>query len=130
MEAELKQFMQDYCGAFKPDDCSRVLEFYNVPLAMVFADQLVVLNTKEEVAGTITAMLNALVEKNFKESKLDTIGVTALTEKTVLVSAAFTRYRRDGSVLERLGATYTVVRGAAGFKIVALVAHGVEGVRA
>lgn len=122
----VEDFIREYCAAFVPGNGGAASAFYHQPAVFVFGDTVSVFDTHRELAATFKQMLATLSSRDFKASKPDRIAVAALTDNTYCVSAAFTRYRHDGSVLERAGGTYTVVRTDAGFRIAAVIAHAAE----
>jgi hypothetical protein len=130
MQENLSQFLRHYCAAFHRDNIENVADYFKAPLVMVFGDQHTVLDTRIKIRDTLQAMMTALLAREFDRSEVDRVSGAWFTEKTALISAEFTRYKVDGSVLERLGATYTVIADGIGLKIVAVVAHTVEGVLA
>ena len=119
----LKTFLLDYCEAFRPGNISAVVEFYHSPATMIFGNRISVLSNGDEIASTLQAVLDDLVDRDFYRSRVDSCHVHEFSEYTALLSATFSRLKEDDSVLEQLGATYTVVNKDNGYKIATLVAH-------
>lgn len=124
----LKTFLLDYCAAFRPGNISAVAGFYLSPATLIFGDRISVLSNTDEIASTLQAVLDDLVGRGFCRSRVDSCHVHEFTENTALLSATFSRLKEDDSVLEQLGATYTVVNKGSGYKIATLVAHGTTSV--
>ena len=74
------------------------------------------------------AVMNDLIKKDFCRSRVDSCNVHEFTANTALLSATFSRLKEDDTVLEKIGATYTVVNKGSGYKIASLVAHGTTSV--
>ncbi len=122
-QADLSNFLLDYCAAFRPGDIPGVAKFYQLPVTMVFGGQVTILKTEEEIIATLQAIMNSLIAKNFKRSRVDQRHIHQLTENTALISASFSRLDTEDAILEQLGATYTVIDNGSGYKIAVLVAH-------
>lgn len=124
MTKQLEDFLTRYCESFRAGNIDAAADFYHEPATMIFADRMVVLHSRELIAQALERVLTGLITRGFSRSVVDELQVIPLTDRTALISAAFSRLRSDGEVLERLGATYTVIGGDRGFKIAAVVTHG------
>lgn len=127
MSNDLRQFIDQYCASFTPGNAAAMPAFYHLPVTMIFADTLLVLSGAEELAAAFEQMLLPLAARGFKASRAERMAVTQLGENTFSVIASFSRYHQDGSVLEQVGASYTVLRGKNGYKIAMVVAHDADG---
>lgn len=119
----VQDFMGRYCATFTPGNAAAMADFFHHPVAMIFGGNFLLLNTPQELTTTFEAMLAGLAARGFSHSTPDRLAVTQLADQTFWVTGAFTRYHRDGSVLETVGATYTLLAGDAGFRIAMVVAH-------
>ena len=127
-QTNLSHFLLDYCAAFRPENIPSVAKFYQLPVTMIFDGQVTVLKTEEEIIATLQAIMDRLIAKNFQYSRVDQSHVHRLTENTALISASFSRLDTEGTVLEELGATYTLINDGNGYKIAVLVAHCTQAV--
>lgn len=127
-QTTLNSFLLDYCAAFRPGNIAAVAEFYHSPVIMIFGDKVTILKNTEEVITTLQAVMNDLIKKDFCRSRVDSCNVHEFTANTALLSATFSRLKEDDTVLEKIGATYTVVNKGSGYKIASLVAHGTTSV--
>lgn len=119
----VEEFLQRYCEAFRAGNATAAAAFYHAPAAMIFDDRLVVLDSHAKLAAVLDRILTGLIERGFSRSIIDRMEVMPLTDNTALINAAFSRLRADGTVLERLGATYTVIGGDSGLRIACVVTH-------
>lgn len=126
----VKDFMQRYCAAFRPGNVERVATFYRQPMTMIQNGRVTVFDTRQSLVTAFTALLDALVARGFTGSDIDRMAIAAVAHDVFFVSAGFTRRGAGGSVLERVGATYTLLRDACDFKIAAVVAHDADRVLA
>ncbi|MBV1932039.1 MAG: hypothetical protein KUG71_10015 [Porticoccaceae bacterium] len=127
-QSDLNNFLLDYCSAFRPGNITKVAEFYHLPVTMIFANQVKVLNSIEEVVSTLQAIMDNLIQQSFHHSRVDKSYIHRLADKTALLSARFSRLNADDTVIETLGATYTVVDDGKGYRIAALIAHDTEAI--
>jgi uncharacterized NTF2-like protein DUF6841 len=127
-QTTLNNFLLDYCAAFRPGNIAAVAEFYHSPVTMIFGDRVSVLKNEDEIINTLQAVMDGLVNQGFCRSEVDSCHVHEFAENTALLSATFSRLKEDDTVLEKLGATYTVVNKGSGYKIASLVAHGTASV--
>lgn len=128
VEAEIKAFLRAYVSAFLPTTLATAAGMYETPATMIVNDQVSQIHSKDALFSALNAVMKALVAQGFDHSEIDNVYVHPLTERAALVSANFSRCKTDGAVLERLGATYTVVKKDHGYRIVTVVAHGPEAV--
>ena len=125
-QQQLNSFLLDYCETFRPGNLPAVAEFYHLPVTMIFKDRVTVLNTIADVILALQSIMDGLVKRSFTHSRVDECHAHQLTETIGLLSAKFSRIKADGTVLEKLGATYTVINSGDGYKITVLVAHEPE----
>ena len=122
-EDSIRKFLLDYCTAFRPGNIVAVAEFYNVPLTMISDGRVAVVDDRSKIISIFNATMADLAGKGFDHSRVDNCAVHPLTDNTALISATFSRLKSDGSILERLGATYTVINDGDNYKIATLIAH-------
>lgn len=126
MTRRLEDFLTRYCESFRKGNAAVAAAFYHEPAVMIFADRMMVLDTRADITRTLDRILTELIERGFSHSVVDVVHVIPLTAGTALISATFSRLRGDGGVLERLGATYTVIEADGDCKIACIVAHAVD----
>lgn len=122
-DSTLKHFLHDYCAAFRPGNIPEIAKFYHLPVTMIFGDQVNTLTTEHKVVSMLGAVVQSLVSRGFDHSRVDDCYIHPLTNHSALISATFSRLKADGTVLEQLGATYTVINTGDGYRIAVLVAH-------
>lgn len=118
-----EEFLRDYCASFVPGNMEIVAAYYRLPVTMIFGENIQVLDTRDKVLKALNAVMDGLVEKGFDHTEVDEYHCHRLNDTTSILSAAFSRLKTDGSLLEKLGASYTVVNDGAGYKISYLIAH-------
>ncbi len=123
----LNQFLGDYCRAFRPHNMPAMADFFNVPVTMISGGRANTLSTEEQLTNSLQIVMNGLVTQGFDHSEIDEVHIHPLSAKTALLSAIFSRLKTDGSLLQKIGATYTVIDSGEGYKIATLVAHDTDG---
>jgi ketosteroid isomerase-like protein len=122
-EHEVAAAMRAYAEDFTRQDPAAAAAHYQTPCLWLTDQGPVVFGTQEELVAQFAALLDRLRASGYTGSAYTTLQVRALGERTALVSAAAVRYGEAGRELERIGVTYTLHRGDAGWKITVLVAH-------
>lgn len=124
-DTALRHFLDDYCAAFRPGNIAAIAKLYHLPVTMMVGEQISTLNNEQRVMDMLEAIVRSLVARGFDHSRVDDCYIHPLTSNSALISATFSRLKTDGTVLEQLGATYTVVNTDDGYRIAVLVAHDV-----
>lgn len=124
-DTALRHFLDDYCAAFRPGNIAAIAKLYHLPVTMMVGEQISTLNSEQRVVDMLEAIVRSLVARGFDHSRVDDCYIHPLTSNSALISATFSRLKTDGTVLEQLGATYTVVNTDDGYRIAVLVAHDV-----
>jgi len=119
-------FFEQIAETFGGGDLPRFRALYQLPAMVVVAQGAHTLADTAEFDAFFAVMLDRLREQQFARSAYRDLSVKTLAPTLALAAMHWTRYRADGSVLETLGATYTLVRNEGAWRIVALVGHGAD----
>jgi hypothetical protein len=119
-------FFDDIARTFGGGDLAGFRALYQLPAMVVVPQGAYPLADTAEFDAFFAVMLDRLREQHFARSAWERLSVKTLAPTLALAAMHWTRYRADGSVLETLGATYTLVRNDGGWRIVALVGHGAD----
>ncbi len=118
---ELEAFYKSYIAAFNREDIDAFTESFAYPYAWISGhhgfSQCATEGDHQRSFGKIMADLK---ERGWVRSSIDQLKTWALAENLAMILADVTRYKADGSVLERVRACYTVRRDAKGWRIVTL----------
>lgn len=117
-------FFDDIAQSFGSGDLPRFRRLYQLPAMVVVAQGAHTLADVAEFDAFFAVMLDRLRAEHFARSAWRDLSVKTLAPTLALAAMHWTRYRADGSVLETLGATYTLLNSDGAWRIVALVAHG------
>ena len=123
VEQEIADAIRAYADDFARQDLAAAAAHYSMPCLLLTDQGPVVFGTHEELVAQFAVLLDRLGASGYTGGEYTTLHVRAVGERTALVSAAAVRYGQSGRELERIGATYTLHRSDAGWKITVLVAH-------
>lgn len=104
---ELEEAYHHYIEVFNRSDAAGFVGCYAHPHSMLNGEQgMVVINTEAD-HHRIYQNLQATLEKtNWGRSEIDRLQVWPFSKSLAQLVADVTRYKKDGSVLEKLRATY------------------------
>ena len=118
---ELEAFYQSYIAAFNREDIDAFTESFAYPYAWISGRHgLSQCATEGDHQRSFGKIMADLKERGWARSSVDRFKTWALAEDLAMIMADATRYKADGSVLERVRACYTVRRDGKGWKIVSL----------
>ena len=118
---ELEAFYQSYIAAFNREDIDAFTESFAYPYAWISGRHgLSQCATEGDHQRSFGKIMADLKERGWARSNVDRLKTWALAEDLAMILADATRYKADGSVLERVRACYTVRRDGKGWKIVSL----------
>jgi ketosteroid isomerase-like protein len=118
---ELEAFYQSYIAAFNREDIDAFTESFAYPYAWISGRHgLSQCATEGDHQRSFGKIMADLKERGWARSSVDRFKTWALAEDLAMILADATRYKADGSVLERVRACYTVRRDGKGWKIVTL----------
>ena len=121
ISTELEAFYQSYIAAFNREDIDAFTESFAYPYAWITGRHgLTQCATESDHQRSFGKIMADLKERGWARSDINQLKAWALAEDLAMILADATRYKADGSILERVRACYIVRRGAKGWKIVAL----------
>jgi ketosteroid isomerase-like protein len=116
---ELEAFYKSYAAAFGREDVAAIAESFACPYAWITGhhglDQYASESDVQHMLGKFVADLK---ERGWVRSDIDQLKTWPMAEDLAMILADGTRYKADGSMLERVRACYTVRRDAKHWKIV------------
>jgi len=118
---ELAAFYRSYIAAFNREDIDAFTESFAYPYAWITGRQgLGQCANESDHQRSFGKIMADLKERGWVRSEVDQLKAWALAEDLAMILADVTRYKADGSVLERVRACYTVRRETKGWKLVTL----------
>ncbi len=123
VEQGIADAMRAYVDDFARQDAAAIAAHFCTPCLWLMDQGPAVFGTQEGLVAQLAGLLDRLRASGYTGGAYTSLHVRVLGERTALVSAAAVRYGQGGHELERVGATYTLHRDDAGWKIAVLVAH-------
>jgi ketosteroid isomerase-like protein len=122
--AEIREFIHRYCEAFRPGNIEAVAQYFHYPTILLSDGMSIPLLDAKALSAALGVALSALADNGFAYSQPQQLHIHGLTNETAIVSARYNRCRADGSLLEEIAATYTLLKTAEqGWKIVTIITH-------
>jgi ketosteroid isomerase-like protein len=118
----------DYFEAFQTLDPEAVLPYYHTPFLALTPAGVRAVDDVADARAMFADMMKALRERGYARSGWARLGLRQLSADTAMVSCEVTRYRADGTALERFGATYAFRKTEAGWRIAMLTIHDADAV--
>ena len=118
---ELEIFYKSYIAAFNREDIDAFTESFAYPYAWITGRHGISQCASEsDHQRSFGKIMSDLKQHGWSRSGVDQFKAWPLAEDLAMLLADVTRYKADGSILERVRACYTVRRDAKGWKIVTL----------
>ena len=117
---ELESFYRHYIEVFNRED-DRFFDCFATPYATVSGDRglTTVANDADHRNGFRRTMV-VLKKRGWARSDIDSIKAWALADNLAMIVSDVTRYKTDGSILEKVRACYMLRRDGTSWKIVTL----------
>lgn len=127
-EADATRMMQEYLASFVTLDAHRIAAHFNEPFVLISANGASALATRDDLEAWLKPGYAKLKAQGYARSEWTQLRAKTLGNGVVIVSTAIARYKTDGSVLETLGSTYLLRKGADGWGIAAQVPHAADAI--
>ena len=122
-EQAVRAVIEGVADAFSRLDVDRWLSYFNPQHTFVHHDSVFVAQSLEETKAAFSPMIRELRESGFRRSALDLCNVRLLGPKMAITATIWRRLGENDTLLEKFGATYTLLDTAAGWKIVVAAVH-------
>jgi ketosteroid isomerase-like protein len=121
IQRELEATYRHYIDVFNREDVAGFLGCYCHPHVMLSGEQgMGVINTEADHRRVYQRIMTSLHEREWGRSGIDRLQIWPFSESLAQLVADVTRYKKDGSVLERLRASYMFRRESGAWKILSL----------
>jgi ketosteroid isomerase-like protein len=115
---EIEAVYHHYIDVFNREDEAGFVACYAHPHAMLSGQLgMVVTNTAEDHRRGYQRIMETLHKSNWGRSGIDRMQIFPFSESLAQLVADVTRYKKDGSTLEKLRATYMFRRDGGAWKI-------------
>jgi hypothetical protein len=126
-KAEVRKAFDEYYRIFSDERADLVAErVYGVPRLTFGATAVGVQTSRDAVEASFAALLKSLVAQGYERSVMPEPNICVPNSNTAIVSGKFVRYRKDGSVMVKLGSAYIFGRTPDGWRIFASISHAAD----
>ncbi|MGO9059331.1 MAG: hypothetical protein ACLQU2_18380, partial [Candidatus Binataceae bacterium] len=116
---EMESFYRQYIDAFNAEELTGLAGHFSYPWGLIGGNRgLVVIKDQADFVRSMEKTKDFLRNRGWGRTGVDRVHAWPTADNMGLLMTDFTRYREDGSVLERGRACYTVRRDAGAWKIV------------
>ena len=115
-----------YFTVFQMGDPRQITPYYHVPSLFLSPAGSYALNSLREAELFFERLIYALKARGYARSVLTDVQVHALTEDLALVNARGERWKRDGELLERISALYTMRKQDGSWRIASATMYDPE----
>ena len=108
---EVEAFYRAYIDAFNREDTDFFLRAFAYPNAFLTGEQGLVVQAKESDQQRFYQSIMASIQaRGWDRSAVDRLQIWPFSDGLAMIVADYTRYKKDGSILEQGRACYTVRR--------------------
>lgn len=118
----IRALIQRIGETFSQLDMDAWTDCFHTPVSFVMAGEILAFHSRDETATALRPLFDQLRQQGFTSTDLNTCNVKLLSNATALVAAVWTRFAGE-DVLERLGATYFVMKQKGQWKAVMVTSH-------
>ena len=122
-EPTLRKFYADCLATFHTLDAKAVAAFYAPPVHFATENAVIALADLAAVEKTFAQIIVDLQSRSYDHSSVANLEVRILSAQLAQLGGDVVRYAKDGSVLERSGAAYTLRKTDGQWRFVAVVAY-------
>lgn len=128
---EISSFINEYFTLFTPDlpgneeDLERVLKYFNDPF-VVITHTATLIQDRPVLRQALLDGMNEHLSDGWTNTVSENMDIFALNNRQVIATKDFIRMRGDGSIIERGGATYTIVKFNQNWRLACVVMHGID----
>jgi hypothetical protein len=124
VKAEVRATWDSYIEAFSAGRTDVIAhEIYSAPSFRTGAEGAAVLGTAAETQASFDATHRQLAPERYDHSETDRAEICVINAGTALLSAYFTRYRTDGTVLSTGASSYLFAKVGGEWRILAIMAN-------
>jgi len=121
MVRELQDFYRGYIEAFNREDIDQYTQCFDYPYAWVSGERgLTACSSESDNQTFVSQMMIGLKGRGWLRSQTDRLQAWPMAENLAMIMADATRFKGDGSILERVRASYTLRRRDGRWRIVTL----------
>lgn len=125
-EQDIRAVIEGIGETFSELDVDRWLSHFNPEHTFVYHGTVFVAKSLGDTKNAFAPEIKRLKESGFRRSALDLCNVKLIEPKLAIAATRWRRLDEKGKLLEKLGITYTLLKGPAGWKVVVVIAHDAD----
>jgi len=122
-EQDVQAVIEGIAESFSQLDVNRWLSFFNPQHTFVHHDSVFVAQSLEDTKNAFGPMIEDLRASGFRRSALDLCNIKFLDSKLAVAATVWRRLGENDKLLEKFGATYTLLETPSGWKVVVATVH-------
>ena len=122
-EQAVRTVMEGVAESFSRLDVDQWLSYFSPQHTFVHHDSVFVAQSLADTKAAFAPMIDELRETGFRRSTLDLCNIKFLGPKMAVTATLWRRLGENDELLEKFGATYTLLATDAGWKIVVAAVH-------
>ena len=128
LEQEVDQLFANYIIDFSNLDLQAIVSYFHHPCTFIVPQGVFVFSSASEIEGFWGPRFDDLKTQGFGRTERAEANIKVLNDNTAMASSRAIRYTKDGSELERRGATFVLRKTDDGWGIVTLIHHSPDSV--
>jgi len=128
LEQEIDQLFVKYFNDFSNLDLHAIVAYFHRPCTFIVPQGVFVFSSASEVEDFWSPRFDELKAQGFGRTERAEASIKVLSDNAAIASGKAIRYTKDGSELERRGATFALHKTDDGWKIVTLIHHSPDNV--
>jgi Domain of unknown function (DUF4440) len=120
---EIVRMFNAYVETFQKLEPRSAATYLNAPCIFVAPQGVRVMISAADIEALLAGIMAQLKAADYSRSAIDDMRVSRMSDHNALVSVRRIRYRSDGSELQQLGETYTLLKVGENWKIVSAMVH-------
>ncbi len=128
LEQEVDQLFANYFSDFSNLDLKAIVSYFHHPCVFIVPQEVFVFSSASEIEGFWGPRFDDLKTQGFGRTERAEANIKVLNDNTAMVSGQAIRYTKDGSELERRGATFALRKTNDAWRIVTLIHHSPDSV--
>jgi hypothetical protein len=123
---EIRQLMHAIGRAFSDLDFDAWLALFCAPRTVISRGTVFSSSSYEDTRSMMQPVFDSLRQRGFSHTRLDACRIKLLGDTSAMASTVWSRLDGNGSVIETLGATYTLVSTGGLWKVAVVMSHSAD----
>ena len=122
-QQDVRTVIECIAEAFSELDVDRWLSYFNHQHTFLHGETVFLAQSLNDTKEAFAPMIESLREAGFKRSVLDLCNIKILGSEMSIATTLWRRLGENDTLIEDFGATYTLLKTSAGWKVVVAAVH-------